>query len=60
MSESIRPNYSLRNTPEGLPGVLLEYAEDGTITRTPITSHSLREVFTVQDTTEVTQIDGQA
>lgn len=38
-------DYSLRTTPEGMPGFILEHLDDGTTLRTPVVSRSLREVF---------------
>ena len=40
-----RPNYDLRNTAEGMPGVVVEFLEDGTTVSTPVVSRSLRAVI---------------
>ncbi len=56
MAETI--DFSKRNTPEGMPGVLLEYAEDGTVNRIPVVSRSLREVFSIPSpATELAELD---
>lgn len=51
MSEtsSDRINFNLRNSPGGLPGVLVGYHEDGTVTRKPISTRSLRDVFEIPE-----------
>lgn len=53
-----RLDYSLRTTPEGMPGFVTEQLADGSTRRTAIVSRSLREVF--PSTVEVSELTNES